>query len=104
MFLLNWLPYIASSIYQMHIKDANTLSPFTATLSAVYAKTFLVWTPLFYIIFNAKIKKIVMEKLGLGLKEETGPLLIISQSKLQATTTTKTQIDSKDYKSRVLTN
>jgi len=88
----------------MKAKDNNISSPLVATLTTMYAKTFLVWTPLFYIIFNAKIKKIVLEKLGFTLREESGPLLTFTQSRLQATSSTKTQIDSRDFRSKILTN
>jgi hypothetical protein len=104
MFLINWLPYICSSVYQMITKDENKMSSLTATLSAMYAKSFLVWTPLFYIIFNPKIKRILLEKVGIGLNEEGGPLLTITQSKFQVTVSSKTQIESKENKSRIATN
>ena len=104
MFVINWLPYICSSVYQMITKDENKMSPLTATLSAMYAKTFLVWTPLFYIIFNPKIKRILMEKVGIGLSEEGAGLLTITQSKFQVTVSSRTQIESKENKSRMITN
>ena len=72
MFLLSWLPYAVCSVFQM-ISYTYRLGAFWSTLSAMYAKTFLIWTPLFYIMFNKNVKQILAEKFVTS--QEKVPLL-----------------------------
>ena len=67
MFMTSWLPYGIVCIFRV-FWDSKHLTPFLSTLPAMFAKSSLVWTPLFYILLNKKIKEAFLNKVGVDLK------------------------------------
>ena len=61
MFLLSWLPYAISSTIQM-FSYTYELSPLTLTLASNSGKTFLIWTPISFILFNTNVRETLRER------------------------------------------
>ena len=54
-FLLTWLPYGIVSLYSVCIKSDH-FSPLVSMLVILFTKTSIVWSTLFYLITNKKLK------------------------------------------------
>ena len=61
-FLITWLPYSMGSMYVAFI-DANGLTPMLETLPAMFAKSSMVWSTIFFIFSNKQFKS----KIGVQL-------------------------------------
>jgi hypothetical protein len=53
-FFISWLPYAATSMYVF--LSATPLPPLLGTVPAMFAKSSLLWTPLFYLFTNSNFK------------------------------------------------
>lgn len=54
-FLLTWLPYAIVSLYSACIKSEQ-FRPLVTMLAILFTKTSIVWSTLFYLITNKKLK------------------------------------------------
>jgi len=61
-FMLTWTPYTFVFLFNSFKKNTNNIDPVLSTVSAVFAKSSVVWSTLFYILSNKTIKSKLFEQ------------------------------------------
>ena len=89
-FLITWTPYTIVFLYNC-FKDINDESqPILSTISAVFAKSSVFWSTLFYILTNKNIKSKLLNK---NLSVES---IAVQYSKQESFKTSKNSKNSKN--------
>lgn len=60
--MLTWTPYTFVFLFNSFKKNTNNIDPVLSTVSAVFAKSSVVWSTLFYILSNKTIKSKLFEQ------------------------------------------
>ena len=62
-FMISWVPYALVCIYRVFFETSH-MSPFTATLPAMFAKSSMLWSSLLYFLTNRKVRVKALEVFG----------------------------------------
>ncbi len=78
-FLVSWVPYSAVCLYAAFV--SSDIAPMLGTLPAIFAKTSMLWSALFYIFTNNQFKSKVYKHLGIKEKEKKDQDVSASRNK-----------------------
>jgi hypothetical protein len=78
-FLVSWLPYALVCLYAAFV--SSDIPPMFGTLPAMFAKSSMLWSALFYIFTNKQFKSKVFKHLGIKEKEKKEKDISASRNK-----------------------